>query len=89
MEKNSLIHPKIITKEILDYILKKMVEKIHPEKIILFGSNAKGNSTVESDLDLAIIIKKSSVDIGEQFPLNYHFQKLSFQWILSYIQKAK
>ena len=38
-------------KEIADQI----IEKIHPEKIYIFGSYAKGTASPQSDLDLLII----------------------------------
>ncbi|MBI3794723.1 MAG: nucleotidyltransferase domain-containing protein [Nitrospinae bacterium] len=34
---------------------KKIAEKIHPDKIILFGSRAKGTATEESDIDLVVV----------------------------------
>lgn len=34
----------------------RIVEKFNPEKIILFGSYARGEPTPESDVDLCIII---------------------------------
>lgn len=44
-----------ITPELIDYIVKKIVKAIDPEKIILFGSYARGDYTNSSDLDLFII----------------------------------
>ncbi|MBU1486811.1 nucleotidyltransferase domain-containing protein [bacterium] len=44
-----------ITPELIDYIVKKIVSEIQPEKIILFGSYAKGDFGRDSDLDLFII----------------------------------
>ena len=38
----------------------KIINSIHPEKIILFGSYAYGNPTEDSDLDL-IIVKQSNL----------------------------
>lgn len=46
-------------KSTLDDILSKMVAKIcqvgHPEKIILFGSQARGDAKTTSDIDLLIV----------------------------------
>ena len=46
-------------KQITDPILNAMVDRIvknhHPEKIILFGSRARGNARAESDYDLLIV----------------------------------
>ncbi len=47
-------------KEKIDEISMKIVKNINPEKIILFGSYAKGNYSEDSDLDL-IIVKQSDL----------------------------
>ena len=44
-----------ITPELINYIVKKIVQEIQPEKIILFGSYARGDFERDSDLDLFII----------------------------------
>ena len=37
-------------------ISRRIIETSHPEKIILFGSYARGNFGVDSDLDLLVIV---------------------------------
>ena len=44
----------------IDEISTRIIENIDPEKIILFGSYAKGNHNEDSDLDL-IIVKQSNL----------------------------
>lgn len=44
-----------ITPELIDYIVQKIVSAIQPEKIILYGSYARGDYHKDSDLDLFII----------------------------------
>ena len=44
-----------ITPELIEYIIGKIVHAIRPEKIILFGSYARGDFNRDSDLDLLII----------------------------------
>jgi len=44
-----------ITPKLIDYIVKKIVKAINPQKIILFGSYARGDYNKDSDLDLFII----------------------------------
>ena len=41
--------------KIIEDLVKKVVEQIHPNKIYLFGSRAKGSARSESDIDLLII----------------------------------
>ncbi|HUU28559.1 MAG TPA: nucleotidyltransferase domain-containing protein [archaeon] len=40
---------------LVNMVVQKIAQKIKPEKIILFGSRARGDSEQESDLDLLII----------------------------------
>lgn len=44
-----------LTPELLEYIVQKIVVAINPQKIILFGSLARGDVGLESDLDLFIV----------------------------------
>lgn len=41
-----------ITPELIDYIVEKIVREIQPEKIILYGSYARGDFHEDSDVDL-------------------------------------
>ena len=44
-----------VTQELLDEIVRRIVEAVHPDKIVLFGSHARGDASPDSDLDLLII----------------------------------
>lgn len=44
-----------ITPALIDYVVEKIVREIQPEKIILYGSYARGDFHKDSDLDLFII----------------------------------
>ncbi len=44
-----------LTPETIEYVWRKIVEVIHPVKIILFGSWAAGEAKKDSDLDLFVI----------------------------------
>jgi len=38
--------------EIIEEMKRRLVEKFHPEAIILFGSSARGEAREDSDIDL-------------------------------------
>ena len=40
----------------LDEMVKKIVEKFHPDKIILFGSYARNEYTEDSDFDILVVM---------------------------------
>ena len=45
----------MMNQTILDNIIRRIVEVAHPEKIILFGSAARGEMNRHSDVDLLIV----------------------------------
>ncbi|WP_460181609.1 nucleotidyltransferase domain-containing protein [Thermodesulfovibrio sp. TK110] len=47
----------MITEDLIEQIKNKIVENFEPEKIIIFGSQATGEATEGSDIDLVIIMK--------------------------------
>ena len=47
--------------EYIKFLATKIVEKINPEKIILFGSYANGTSNLNSDIDILVILKDSTL----------------------------
>ena len=55
MERDKKLSTERITPDLINYIVQKIVREIQPEKIILFGSYAKGEFDKSSDLDLFII----------------------------------
>jgi hypothetical protein len=50
---------KQVSSELLDEIVGRLVQGLHPEKIILFGSQAYGEPTEASDLDLLVVVAES------------------------------
>ena len=44
-----------VTEEQLSLAIERLVEKFHPQRIILFGSHARGTADERSDVDLLII----------------------------------
>lgn len=41
--------------EAIDEIVRRIVEAVHPDKIILFGSHARGEAREDSDVDLLVV----------------------------------
>lgn len=62
-----------MTDNTLNEIIKRILNKVKAQKIILFGSRARGNYTEDSDYDLLVIcdnfidVKKLSKEIYSQF----------------------
>jgi len=48
-----------VTEEILAEIVRRIVEKLAPEQIILFGSYAYGAPNQDSDVDLFVIMESN------------------------------
>jgi uncharacterized protein len=44
-----------VDKTVLDEIVRRLVEAVDPDRIILFGSHARGDARPDSDVDLLII----------------------------------
>ena len=70
----------MLTAGLLTQIVQRLVESLHPEQIILFGSHAYGEPNEDSDVDLLVIMshKGRNVDqaltirkrINRSFPLD-------------------
>ncbi len=50
----------VISPTLRKEVVRRLVDEFHPESIYLFGSHAWGKPNTESDLDLLVIIAKSS-----------------------------
>lgn len=44
-----------VTEELLNRMVQIIVDEVDPEKVLLFGSHARGDATRDSDVDLAVI----------------------------------
>jgi predicted nucleotidyltransferase len=82
-----------VTPALIEYIVNKIAREIQPEKIILFGSYARGDFEKNSDLDLFIVVKddvessrliRRKVDAllwGRRFPVDVIVRKEEdIQW---------
>jgi len=72
MEIDNRLETSQITPELIQYIVEKIVKAIDPEKIILFGSYARGDFSKGSDLDLFII---KDLLWGREFPVDLWVRK--------------
>ena len=65
----------------IEEVVRRVVERFHPEKLILFGSRARGNASPDSDADLLVVmpvsgsIRKQATEIeralvGVKLPLD-------------------
>lgn len=58
--------------ELLDEIVRRIVEVADPERIILFGSAARGEWTPDSDIDLLVV--KSGVEHRRMLAQQLHLE---------------
>lgn len=56
---------KRIPQNAIDDVVRQIVEKFRPHKIILFGSYARGNFRPESDLDLLVVMDTSLKEVRQ------------------------
>ena len=50
-----------IPSEVLDEVVDRLVNGLHPERIYLFGSQARGQAGAGSDLDLLVVVPESDL----------------------------
>ncbi|MCL5030278.1 MAG: nucleotidyltransferase domain-containing protein [Bacteroidetes bacterium] len=70
----------MLTDQVKNQIKERLLEKFNPDKIILFGSQARGTADIRSDIDLLIIseLKEDKFTLMDQMrhallPINYAF----------------
>ncbi len=49
----------MVTEQIIQEAARRLADKFHPERIILFGSYARGAADEHSDVDLLVITRKA------------------------------
>ena len=58
------------TPRVIRRMVDRIVERFHPEKVILFGSHARGEAGPDSDVDLLVVMpvrgsrRRKAVEIG-------------------------
>ena len=63
---------KRIPQEAIDQVVEQIVEKFKPQKIILFGSYARGDPRPESDVDLLVVMKTSKKASKKSLEIRRH-----------------
>ena len=70
-------HPnglRVIDRELIGHVTRTIVDAFHPKRIVLFGSQARGDPGSDSDLDLMIEMETDMrhldrmVAVGKLFP---------------------
>ena len=56
---------KRIPQKAIDEVVRLIAEKFHPQKIILFGSYARGNPRPESDVDLLVVMDTTLKEVEQ------------------------
>jgi predicted nucleotidyltransferase len=66
----SLEYP-VVTEELLNEVVRRILRVGSPHKIVLFGSRARGDARPDSDLDL-LILEDSELPGYQRSPRYYH-----------------
>lgn len=56
----------MVDEQLLQEVTRRLVEQFQPEQIILFGSQAWGTPTADSDLDVLVIVTDSELSEYER-----------------------
>jgi predicted nucleotidyltransferase len=68
---------KRIPQKAIDHVVQQIVERFKPQKVILFGSYARGNPRPESDVDLLVVMdtplkeSQQSLEIRRQLDIMF------------------
>lgn len=63
------ISPNRIDADVLDEIVRRIVQTAKPKKVILFGSRARGEARPDSDFDLLVIAESTEPRYRRSAPL--------------------
>ena len=63
---------KRIPQKAIDEVVRQIAEKFHPQKIILFGSYARGKPRPESDVDLLVVMDTPFKESQQSLEIRRH-----------------
>ncbi len=63
---------KRIPQKAIDQVVEQIVEKFKPQRIILFGSYARGNPRPESDVDLLVVMDTPLKESKQSLEIRRH-----------------
>ena|SRR5947209_8134106 len=78
-----------VTPEKINEAVRRIVEAARPRKVIVFGSQARGKSGEDSDLDLMVIVDKIENQIQESVRLRRLLKGLVMAVDLLVVEQAK
>jgi predicted nucleotidyltransferase len=71
----SIYERKRIPQKAIDDVVRQIVEKFHPQKIILFGSYARGNPRPESDVDLLVVMETKLKETKQALQIDQNLER--------------
>ncbi len=61
-----------IPQEAIDEVVRQIAEKFRPQKIIIFGSYARGNPRPESDVDILVVMATELKESQQSLLIRHH-----------------
>ena len=65
---------KRIPQKAIDEVVRQIAEKFQPQKIILFGSYARGNPRPESDVDMLVVMETELKEVEQAIKICQQIQ---------------
>lgn len=64
--------------EAIDEMVRRIVERFDPERIILFGSHARGSASPDSDVDLLVVMPVAGSKRAKQIEVRLALHDIAF-----------
>jgi len=64
----------MVSEDKIQALADKIAREFHPEKIILFGSHARGDAGPDSDVDLLVIMPRDGQEYPQRQAAQIHLQ---------------